>query len=268
MRLAIVALIALALAACGTRPAGPVGADADHPKGDAAASAQAGDIIRAVGQTPAAVAEATVRIKPPEQDAERFQLWLWCAVDGRVRILATFKDVEFCSALLRADGTYEAWLPRAKLASRGKLDDDADPRRGGLLAALRLAAAEIREGPLPTATDYRSGPTPATLLFAETGGLSAQATVDAGERTVLAKRLFAADGSELATVTYQRWKEFDELRRATVAGLAFPGDPTEVGVIVRKVESVGDISEDRMRFALPDGAPVVPLREFLAHLGD
>jgi hypothetical protein len=268
MRLGIAALIALALAGCGTRPAGPVGADADHPRTDNAAMAAAADIIRAAGQTPAAVAEATVRIKAPEQDAERFQLWLWCSLDGRVRILATFKDVEFCSAILRADGTYEAWLPRAKLASKGRLDDDADPRRGGLLAALRLAAAEVRDGPLPPAGEYRAGPAPTTLLFAEAGGLSAQATIDPAERTVLSKRLFASDGSELATATYQRWKEFDELRRATSVALAFPGDATEVGFSVRKVESVGDVSEERMRFALPEGAPVVPLREFLAHLGD
>src|SRR5947209_778020 len=124
--------------------------------------------------------------------------------------------------LLAACGTRPvAPPPGADAPDHPQADAAAAARAGDVIRAL---------GQTPAAVAYRAGPAPTTLLFAEPGGLSAQATVDAGERTVLSKRLFAADGSELATVTYQRWKEFDELKRATVAALAFPGDPTEIGV--------------------------------------
>lgn len=250
---------ALVLAAgCGTRTDPPAGDDAK-------AAASAAEVAQHLGVTVAATADAMVKIVEPGRDAQSFHVYLYCDDDGAVRVVAQLKTVEFCSALLQADGRYLAWLPRAKAGARGDLDDE--PEQGGLLAVLRQAASELTAGPIPPAARIAAGPAPGTVLAVLPTGLTAQLTLDAGTRTVTAKRLLDGEGRELVRIAYERYRPSDELTRATIVRLTMP-DGVEATVMVQKFEPLGGISDETMRLALPDGALLLPLREFLARMGE
>jgi hypothetical protein len=265
----LVAVAAAALAGC----AQPREDGAKHPPSDdadAQAAATAADVARALGQTAGVSAQLHLQLTEPGHDAQSFSVSLWCTPDGRVRVLATAEaGVEFCSALLRADGSYEAWLPRAKVGSRGSLDAAVkeDSHHAGLLAALRVVAKELTDGPLPLGGPYHAGPGPGTLLCPAGAGLTAQLAVDRDARTVTSKRLFEGD-HELVTIAYDRYDGHDEERRAGRARLTFPEDQTRVLIRLVDFNGVPTISEERMRFTLPEGAELVPLREFLSRMGE
>ncbi len=275
----------------------PRAEDAAGVDRNAEATATAIGVAQRLGQTPAAAARANIRIKQPDQDAQTFQLYLWCAPDGRVRVNATKVDVEFCSALVAADGTYTAWLPRAKLSAHGNLrggihGGDTTPRADQqpsvqpsvqtkerkdqaptaaetqLLLQLTMIASELTAGPLPLMGPFHAGAKKDTITCPAGGGLVAELDIDASERVVDAKRLLQADGKQVVSITYSRYKQFDEQRRPTQARVAVAGDLSEIIFTIGRFDGLPAISDERMRLEPPSDARDVPLDEFLQHLGD
>ncbi|MBA2481205.1 MAG: DUF4292 domain-containing protein [Planctomycetes bacterium] len=268
----LVALLALAIAGCAhpVRPQAP---------GDATALAAA--VARVHGQAPALAADLIIVVTDAAGEATTFQVNVWRAADGRVRLLASKLDVDFCTALLTAEGL-TAWLPRARVMTDPTVEDAspaaeetapaAEPtaapaRAQPWLRDLALLAAELADGPVPMTGPYVLGERPHTLRC-PAGDLTMELQVDPATHEAIEKRLVRADGSRAATLTYDRYRAFDDCRRATRLRLSVPDGAGTTTVVLRAFSSVGAISDERMRLDIPKGIRRVPMREFLERMGD
>jgi hypothetical protein len=234
-------LIAIALALCGC-PSG---------RGDAPPVEVA--TIRAAHTTaPACRATLTVRTQPDGGEAVTLSLHVWADADGAVRLKVAKLDVDVLDLLLRPDGTYLAWAPRAQEQAQGRLvDADLPP----LLPRLALIAAELTQGPLPT------GITPADAtgaLFWTQDGLQVQLTT-AADGTARTKTF--TRGSETLRLEYGPYQDYDGLRRAR--RLVFTGLGMSATAILRELAPVPRISPEGMRVVPSATAPVVPLTVLL-----
>lgn len=259
---AALAVLALGLASCdgqGTRPppaAGP--------------AARAAAVVQALGQAPGVVAETVVVLEEPGHPKVSFHVHWWCAPDGRLKVVATKENVDFASALLAPDGHYRALLPREHLGSEG-IVPAPDGHTLTLAQAIRLAGAQLRDGPLPPGAAFRDGPDAGTVLFPLFAGVSAQATLDAHADQVRTLRWLAADGTVLLTLTCDRYEAVDDqLIRPTIDHVALH-DGTRATILLPHLRSVPVISDAGLSLPLPASTTLVPLDDFLdhlAHVGD
>ena len=264
----------------------PSGASTGDPATDAAA------ILGRYKSTPAADASLAVRIKPAKGDALNIQLHIWCAADGRVRINASKLDLDFCSALLRPDGSYIVIAPRAHLAATGTFDDQDRANLTPLFTQPGLIADELRSGPLPPHGAWQEGhpeePDRSTLFFQLPPHLTADATWDTRSGLVTIKELICSnpDSRDVIDVVYSHERDFDGLLRPTLANVTVAtmvgsnviqaptpeslkaSDPTNITIGLRSFDGLGEISAERMHLDVPADARTVPLDELLKHLGD
>jgi hypothetical protein len=197
------------------------------------------------------VASLLLQTRPAVGEGETFSLRLWAAADGRVRVRAQKLDVDFLEALIRADGAYEAWLPREQVATSGRLDAaDALP----LLADLRLLLAELRHGPLPPGVV----PGPGWTWSADGREVALTLGVD-GLPT--AKSLGRAGTEELA-LGYAQWKHFDGLLRPVSVTLRQIASGDTVAIRLKSLDDPPVISAERMALRVPDGVERVEPAEF------
>lgn len=216
-----------------------------------------------LGSAPCVAASLLVRIVPPEGEGELFTLRVWSPPDGRVRVLAHKLDVDFLSALVAADGTYLAVLPRERVWARGRLGSASDPV---LLRDLALLVAEVRHGPLPPGMTV----TPAAarcVRFSDQGtGWTAELDIGA-DGLPLGKRLLAADGSEVRRLRYDRWQAFEGLLRPSVVGLTVTGDPATCTIRLKSFDAPPAISDERMQLQPPAEAVEVSPEDLARQLG-
>lgn len=247
MRLLILALCLLGAACTGPPRPAPAAAEALRAR---------------LGSAPCLAASLLVRIVPPEGEGELFTLRLWSPADGRVRVLAHKLDVDFLSALVAADGSYTAVLPREQVWTRGRLGTASDPP---LLRDLALLVAEVRHGPLPPQAVVSAG-TDRTLDFADRAtGWAARLSLGA-DGLPSAKLLLAADGSQQRRLGYDRWQSFEGLLRPTVVGLTVAGDQSVCTVRLKALDAPPAISPERMALHLPTGAVEVAPEELARRL--
>jgi hypothetical protein len=216
-----------------------------------------------LGSASCVAAALLVRIVPVDAEGELFTLRVWSPADGRVRVIAHKLDVDFLSALVAADGSYTAVLPREKIWTRGRLGGAGDPL---LLRDLSLLVAEIRHGPLPPDAAAVSGPG-RTLGFPDraTGW---EAVLNLGvDGLPVGKRLLAADGGEQRRLSYDRWQGFDGLLRPSVVGLTVAGDPGSCTVRLKSLDAPPTISDERMTLRLPEAAVEVAPAELARRIG-
>jgi hypothetical protein len=275
-----IAALAVLLAGCisSTRPAA-TGIGTGNPATDAAT------ILATYRATPAADAVLSLRVKPAKGDALSFQLHLWCAPDGRVRIIASRLDVDFCSAVLGPDGSYRVVLPRAHLAAVGTFGDAERHTLSPLLTHPALIADELRSGPLPPDGPWRAGDEiidgHPTLSATAAAGVRASATWDPATGLVTDKTLLVLPGEDgrdgdLIRIAYSHERDFDGLQRPTRAVVGVPGPDismqgptaTTVTIGLKSFDGLGSISDERMHLDVPADARTVPLDELLKHLGD
>ncbi len=238
------ALALLALAAC------------TDPRDPADGGARAAQVAAFHGATPAVRAAITARVQEQGRDPETVSVHLWSAADGRLRVKLAKLDVEVLDLLLRPDGSYLAWAPRAGETAQGRLADAGTP---ALLPRLRLIAGEFTEGPLPRAARARAD---GALLRWDADGLEAELET-AADGSALRKRL-RAGGEERLVLDYSRYRAFEGLQRAGRLRLAGAG--LEVTAVLRDLNPVGDISADGMRVEPRADARVVPVADLLEHL--
>lgn len=233
-------LILIVLAACtdGGRTAGP----------DAAA-------LRArLGSADVIAASLLVQITPATGEGDVFSVRLWRAGDGAVRLRAQKLDVDFLDALVRADGGYEALLPRERVATAGRLGSPDDPP---LLRDLQLLLGELRDGPLPR--DAMVGGDARHLTWRQAGWT---AELDlAGDGLPGAKRL-VVDGTVQRELTYARWQAFEGLNRPVQVRLRVPGDDGVLAIRLKSLDTPPVISPERMALRIPEGVERVDAAEF------
>ncbi|MBA3708945.1 MAG: hypothetical protein H0W83_09030 [Planctomycetes bacterium] len=262
--IAVVLAVMLALAGCPrAQPVKQQAAGLD-------ATAMAVEVARAHGQTQALTADVIILVKPPKQDTTTFKLNVWCAADGRTRILASKFDVDFCSALIAADGTLAAFLPRARVMVHADPKAPVDGARPPpvWLADLHLLSAELSDGPMPMRGPYITGAKADVFTCPSGPDLVAELEIDPETWFVRTKRLLRTDGALAATCTYDRYRAFDECHRATRMRLAIPDDATETTFVLKQLSALPMITEETMRFTMPDGMREVPMQEFLDRMGE
>lgn len=215
-----------------------------------------------LGQAPCAVASLLIKIEPKEGEGELFTLRLWVAGDGRVRVLAHKLDVDFLSALVEADGSYVALLPREKVWTRGHLGSPDDPL---LLRDLAVMVAEVCQGPIPpgaaTAADGH-------WRIRDAAGWTADLAFDPVSGKPSGKRLLAADGSEGRRLAYARWQVFDGLDRPTAVVLNVVGDTATYAIRLKSLDAPPGISAERMALHIPEGASEIAVAEFAKRVGE
>jgi hypothetical protein len=222
-------LLCLLLSACGSGRA--------DPPPDAAA-------LRArLGSAEVIAASLLLQTQPAQGDGETFTLRLWAAADGQVRVRAQKLDVDFLEALIRADGAYEAWLPREKAATSGRLDDAQVPL---LLADLRLLLAELRHGPLPPGVV----PGPGWTWSADGRDLALGLDHDGLPST---KTLNRAGAVELE-LAYAQWKDFDGLLRPVSVRLHQVASGDRLAIRLKSLDTPPVISAERMTLRVPEAA--------------
>ncbi len=254
--LGLVLATALAAAGCARPAAAPVSASV----ADTAAR-----VLAFHGHAQALSAELLLRIKPPQQDAVTITAHVWVHTDGRVRMNASKLDVTFCQALIEADGSCTAWLPRAKLVTRTPAA--ADGRKlPPFLSDLQLMASELRDGPLLPSVYVSNSSVPPLLRQPNRDG-SILVQVNSDGSAALKKFLDAADGERL-TLVYSNYKTFETLRRASLVQMQTPNDLTDVRISVRALEELPAISNERLRLNVPADAVAVDIDTFIDHLGD
>lgn len=226
-------------------------------------SPPATDALRArLGTASCVAASLLVRVVPPDGEGEMFTLRVWSPPDGRVRVIAHKLDVDFLSALVAADGSYTAVLPREQVWARGRLGSADDPL---LLRDLALLVAEIRHGPLPPDAVATPDPDQALRFADRATGWTAVLRLGADGLPV-GKRLLAADGREQRRLAYDRWQAFEGLQRPSVVGLTVAGDPASCTIRLKSFDAPPMISDERMTLRLPDAAVEVAPQEFARRL--
>jgi hypothetical protein len=250
--LLLAVLLAALLCSCGTRPTvDPHGGPAVDPV-----------VIATWHGQPRAVA-AKLLLKTTDAKGESLQttLNLWRAADGRARLLLTKMDVDVLQVLIQANGTFVAWAPRSGLKATGDL---ADPTLPPALADVRLLLSEVVDGPLPSSAKLTPGSAPG-VFSGTNGSYQLTVTLSLGDPEVRDKQLSDAAGHALYHLTYQRYQAFDDLHRPTRVQVDLPEGGSLVAHLLR-CESLGDISAERMRLAIPDAARAATLTDFLEHL--
>ena len=203
-------------------------------------------------------ASLLVQITPATGDGEQFSLRLWRNSDGAVRVRAQKLDVDFLEALLRADGGYEALLPRERVATAGAL---ASPDAPLLLRDLQLLLSDLRDGPLPR-TVVPTGEA-GRLTWTETNwNYELDLAVDG---LPSAKRL-SADGVVQRDITYARWQAYEGLMRPSQVRLRVAGDDGVMAIRLKSFDTPPTISAERMALRLPDGVERVTPAEFSRRL--
>lgn len=232
--------------------------------------ARVAELLTAHGRADTVTCDLLVRAKPADGDAITFQIFLWCPADGRIRLKASKLDVDFCEALVQADGSFTAILVRSREVVRGNLKDvrvlDAQGRPLGppFLGYLALLVAEAKTGPIPdqgvTAVHERR-----IEAKDPTSGLAVGVELNADD-TAAAKRFYDAPGKESLRFDYSRYQAFDGLRRPAKLQVTVPNDPSEYGVRVREIDVVPAIDQERMRLEVSQGLREIKLMEFLDRL--
>ena len=235
MRAAV--LLCLLLTACGSGRADP--------------PPDAGALRARLVSAEVVVASLLLQTQPAAGEGETFSLRLWAAADGQVRVRAQKLDGDFLEALIRADGAYEAWLPREKVATSGRLDAADVPM---LLGDLRLLLAELRHGPLPPGVV----PGPGWTWSADGREVALTLGVD-GLPT--AKTLGRAGAEELA-LAYAQWKDFDGLLRPVSVRLHQLASGDRLAIRLKSFDTPPVISAERMALRVPDGTERVAPAEF------
>lgn len=232
--------------------------------------ARVAELLTFHGRAETITCELLIRMKPVNGDAVTFQIFLWCPADGRIRLRASKLDVDFCEALVQADGSFTAVLVRSREVVRGNVKDisvlDAQGRPLGppFLAYLPLLVAEAKTGPIPD-----SGVTAVHERRIEakdaTSGLAVGVDLNA-DNTAASKHFYDAPGKESLRFDYSRYQEFDGLRRPAKLQVTVPNDPSEYGVKVRGIGVVGSIDPVRMKLETSQGLREIKLMEFLGRL--
>lgn len=221
------------------------------------------------GQPRAVAATLLLRTADAAGESLQITLHLWRSADGRTRLLVTKIDVDVLQALVQADGSFTAFAPRSGLRTTG---DFADPQLPAGLADLRLLIGEVCEGPLSPALAAVAQATPefANVLTGPvaagvTAAVTATVTLDPQSEQVREKVLRDDRGRLLYHLRYLTYTTYDECHRPSkVDGKV--GDGGTLTAYLRRFDSLGDISAERMRLTIPDTARAVPVTDFLEHL--
>lgn len=217
------------------------------------------------GQPRAVAATLLLRTVDAAGESLQITLHLWRAADGRTRLLVTKIDVDVLQALVQADGSFAAFAPRSGLRTTG---DFADPQLPAGLADLRLLISEVCDGPLSPALAAVAQATPefANVLTGPAAeGVTATVTLDQQSEQVREKVLRDDRGRLLYHLRYLTYTTYDECHRPSkVDGKV--GDGGTLTAYLRRFDSLGDISAERMRLTIPDTARAVPVTDFLEHL--
>lgn len=287
--LATLALVVLIAASCGSERAEAPAPQAEakpaptaeqppavtqpHPQTPpilAAGIARVAELLNVHGRAETITASLLIRVKPADGDAITFQIFLWCPADGRIRLKASKLDVDFCDALVQADGSFTAVMVRSNEVVRGNLkdisvlDQQGKPLGPPFLGYLALLVAEAKTGPIPdqgvTAVHERR-----IEAKDATSGLGVGVDLNADD-TAASKRFYDAPGKESLRFDYSRYQEFDGLRRPAILKVTVPNDPSDYLVRVREIDVVPSIDPQRMKLEVSQGLKEIKLMEFLDRL--
>ena len=217
-----------------------------------------------LGQPPALSASLLLRSVDAKGESILFTMYLWRSADGRTRLLLTKMDVDVVHLLVQSDGSFTAFAPRSGLRAGGDFNDRRLPAG---LADLRLLLSEVCDGPLSPA--LAKALTPGDHGNVLTGPVSpdliATVTFAPESDEVREKILRDARGNLLYQLRYRTYQAYDDVHRPTkVDGVV--ADGSSLTANLRRFESLGDVSPERMRLTIPDTARAVPVTEFLEHL--
>ena len=212
------------------------------------------------GQPPALSAKLLLKATDANGESLQTTLYLWHAADGRTRLLLTKVDVDVLQALIQPDGSFVAFAPRSQFKTSGEL---ADPKLPTGLADLRLLLSEVCDGPVPPSARLTAGDS--GVFSGSAGSYQATLSFDPATFEVRDKLLSDAAGHPRYHLAYTRYQAFDELHRPTRVEVAPPEGGSLVAHLLR-CESLGDISAERMRLAIPETARAVTPTDFLEHL--
>lgn len=240
-RLACVAGCALVLSGCPeVRPTGSA----------TQALVQAAHVV-----APACRATLTVRVVPDGGEAVTLAVHVWADVDGSVRIKVAKLEVDILDLVMRPDGTYLAWSPRAQEQAMGTVSEANLP---ALLPRLALIADELTKGPLPTGV----AATHDGSAWTWTQGDLQVRLETAPDGTALVKTF--TRGAETLRLTYGTYHDYDGLRRARRMQLS--GFGLSATAVLRELAPVPMVSPEGMRVSPAADAPVVPISALLEHL--
>ncbi|MEK7413398.1 MAG: hypothetical protein AAB263_08780 [Planctomycetota bacterium] len=211
------------------------------------------------------IAKLLVTVIPKDGDGEVVTLWLWVSNDGRVRLLGSKNGFDFLTALVAADGKYTALALRTKRITHGRIGGATDPI---LLRDLVSLVSEVREGPLPVGAVITQGENGVWQFRDAATGWAAEVVRDPEYGMPTVKRLLGPDGTEQRRIDYKRWTTFAALLRPERADLVVAGDKDSYSFRIKSLESVSEISDDRLQLRVPPDAVEVTHQEFERHLGE
>jgi len=217
-----------------------------------------------LGQPPAVSASLLLRSVDIKGESILFTVYLWRSADGRTRLLLTKLDVDVVQLLVQRDGSFTAFAPRSTLRTSG---DFNDPHLPAGLADLRLLLGEVCDGPLSPALAkaLTRGDHDNVLTGPVAPDIIATVTFAPESDEIREKVLRDVHGNLLYQLRYRTYQAYDDFHRPTkVDGVV--ADGCSMTANLRRFESLGDISPERMRLNIPDTARAVPVTEFLEHL--
>ena len=207
------------------------------------------------GHTEAFAAATLIRAQPTGGEPIQMSLHLWRSAQGTVKAVATKAEVDVLIARLEPSGRLRVWSPRQNEVSDTTLTASDLP---DLLRHLPVLMEELTHGPLPA----EAAADDAGLLTARRADLTIQLALNGDQPTT--KTVTTADGRQLLTIAYGDLKPFDTLLRPARLTLTTPDG--EALVLLRRLEVLGEVSPERLRWDAPADAVAVPLPTLLDHL--
>lgn len=257
MRALMIICVALVLAACGsTKTAKP------RALSEADAARIARETIAYQGHADTVACDLMVRVAAPGRDSLIFTINLWSPKDGRTRLKISKLGFDFCDAVVRPDGSFDAYLSRSNESVRGTLRDLLPADSAGNLA---LMINEFKDGPLPVGVALTPGDNSVQFTDPMTG-LRAVAE-PASDGPGLGSKVIVA-GTEAFKIAYAQYQDMDGLRRPSRVTVTSSKDPTEVAIRVRSIDVLPDISAGRMTVSIPDKAREISLPDFLRRIDE
>ncbi len=230
------------------------------------------ELLQFHNQAPTVTADLLIRVREQNGNAILFQINLWCPADGRVRLKCSKLDVDFIEALVQPNGDFVLELVRSKELVRGNLRDihvfDKNGAASGppFLAYLSVLVNEAKNGPVPAENVTKAANGEIIAKDAITK-LDVKVTVNP-DKTVASKQYFDAPDKEAVRLDYQRYDNFDRLKRPTRMQLSVPGDKSEYTLRLRSLDAVPAIPAAHMRFDPSSGVTEITLEMFLKRLQD
>lgn len=276
MRLPICVL--LILAGCAARP--PRTAVPFPPE-------QVPTYAAAYGEAQACSADLKMQVRRTDADNLNFSIILWISADDHLRASLSKLGKPFLNLLITPDGAFRATLALDDVAIDSDLDqlaaaaqaidaERADRGQGriaeqqlNLLEDLRLLLDEIKRGPVPQAPHYTtsSRALDGFECTMRNGQIAVFRMSFQGRGTIVTdKTIYAADHTELATITYRSYDRLDGVLRPQRLELQIPEDTNEYHIGLKAIDVVPAISRSRLELTIPAHFEILDARPFIEFL--